>query len=236
MTERLESRDEQLLCVCEDLGRHVPGCEHLLSKYKDWWVMPDYFNDSRHSIKEDIRASITPFLKKASESEISEMIRPLKAGTKRYLAFPNNIPKEFRHHFYDGSKYRRLPNDLVAPSIFMALSKREKTFVPLTKTLKREYGKLTILVSGCLLSHFDALTLCALLELINYKKTERSGKAISFDTSLVEICTRMAGINPHSKTSQNAIWNSLKRLASVVAYSGANWPSIPESCWPPIPG
>jgi hypothetical protein len=213
--EPLEKEDQQLLCVCEDLGRIVPGCELLRYEYSEWWTygfpIPE---EEQMEIRANIRNSTTPFLKEASEYQIYEMIQAIRPSTKAYLS--QHLPQGYRYLFHRDRPYVTLPNDFVAPNIFQAISRREGSYIPLAKTIKRQYGNTIVELSGCLLSHYDALTMAVLTALKNYRKIERIGKSISFRTSLAEISECMNSTNPYSQSSQRAVWSSLKRLAGVV--------------------
>jgi hypothetical protein len=208
---------KQLLSVCEDIARHMPGADDLKIEYMDFWTPGfDMTVEDQKVIKKDIRQRVTTYLKDVNETDIDHLVNSIKPATKKYLSHNRSLPKGFRYLFRRGGSSSRIPNDFIAPNIFQAVSKREGSFIPLVKVIKRKYGDTSIEMTGCLLSHYDALSLVTLLELKNKKKLIRAGKSIAFKTSLLELTKQVEDKNPWAENNQRAVWNSLKRLAGVV--------------------
>ena len=152
---------EQLLTVCEHVGRKVPYCSHLIDKYSDYWTsrFSDMDEDDRKAIhldiRKDIRLSVTKWLKNATEQEITEIIRTLHPNTRKYLADKRSLPLGFRYLFRQGEPFVRIPDDFVAPNIFLATSRREGSFIPLQNPLFRglsEFLKRKTTIKGHCLS------------------------------------------------------------------------------------
>ena len=139
---------EQLLCVCNDLGRHVQGCESLYGKYDEYWTpgMADAWDDP--GIQTDIRRTIHRVLRDASEDTITAIQQNINPKTIKLLA--HNLTSRYRHLFHRNNDYLTLPDDFVAPNIFLAMSKREKPTLP--KPIIRSYLNTTVEISGNMVS------------------------------------------------------------------------------------
>jgi hypothetical protein len=213
----LNKEDQQLLSVYEDVARHIP-CELSVEDTKDFWSMGFADNDDdnasdRLEFIRDIHHALTSFLDDASEEEITETIADLHPATVNWLS--KNLPLRYRTRFYERPDLT-LPNDMVAPNIFQALSNREGSFVPVSKAVQLNYVNTMVEISGCWLSHVDALTLATLLKLKNEKRLKSVGKSVTFETSLTEIARRMGAESPHNAMILRSVWRSLKRLAAVT--------------------
>ena len=101
---------EQLLCVCNDLGRHVQGCESLYGKYDEYWTpgMADAWDDP--GIQTDIRRTIHRVLRDASEDTITAIQQNINPKTIKILA--HNLTSRYRHLFHRNNDYLTLPDDL----------------------------------------------------------------------------------------------------------------------------
>jgi len=213
-----EATDKQLLSICENLGKTIPGCQHLIDEYKDFWSPGFAMDDSvRKEIRRDIKESIAKWIKATPEDEILRMLISLNPKTKAWLAYPRNVlPTAYRYFFRQGEPFARMPNDIVAPNIYLATSDREGNFIRLRKPLVRRYKSTTVQIIGNVVTAYDALLTASLLLFKNEKKLSMSEESIAFNTTLRELSGTVEWNNPYAQNSLRAVWNSLLRLAGVV--------------------
>ncbi len=217
-TKRRKKKLMKMLATAEAVGRKIPGCKHLIYRYKEYWnPMWDYLDENEENecieeVKNDIKRSVAIWIKKTSENEIIPIIDKLHPVTRKALS---NI-MTLRYQNFFRFEFIEIPNELAAPTPFLCINRNLGNWITLTSPLILNYGSTEIVIKGVGLCSYDGKVTMASLQLRKKKKCNITKKNISYITSLVEIAKTLQKSNPWSETVLDAIWNSLERLRGVV--------------------
>jgi len=182
---------------------------------KDVWhkeiMMSDEENqENLNLIKQQIRKAVMQFIRNNynDHEKINTHIKKLHPSTVSVIK--NCLTRERYKHFFRGD-HEALPTQLAMPNIFAPIAKRMYSKIE-NQTTVLEYGKTKIEINGKALTTEDSKTIAALVQILRKKRIKETRTTISFHTSKREILKEKGIKNIRDLTSQEVVWQSLKRI------------------------